>query len=73
MGELLGGVNPLSNAFNALESVTGGHAGPSNATGGYHDSSIALNAGVNMGNGPNPWLIGSVVLIAAVAYAYTHK
>jgi hypothetical protein len=43
-------MNPLANAFNALESVTGGTAGPSSAA-DYHDSSLQLNSGVTMGNG----------------------
>ncbi|NAW57764.1 MULTISPECIES: hypothetical protein [unclassified Vibrio] len=65
--------------FGQMTSLTGGggfqggSAGPSTATGGYHDSGVSINAGVNMGNGPNPWLIGALALIAAAAYVYTKK
>jgi hypothetical protein len=66
----------IQGALKSLESIKGGNAGPSNATGGYHDSSFILEGGVNIGSGNgvlNPWMVGAIAIAALGAYVYVNR
>ncbi|WCE31109.1 hypothetical protein [Vibrio sp. SCSIO 43137] len=62
----------LTGAFGALESASGGAAGPSGAYGGYHDSSFVLNPVLNMAQPKSAinWPLIAVAALGVAAYLY---